>query len=238
MKRIIDIHSHMLPGLDDGCPDEKEALAMLKMYEDQNVEAVICTPHYGVCAIPGTDVNGAFSWLSSIDSPVKLHLGNEILFDRSTLRDVRQGLAKPLAGSKYVLIEFEDWAYNTSAEEILYSISWLAQSEYIPILAHPERYQSLQYNPDFYQKITKNGVKLQVNAYDIYDSDNELTKRTAQMLLRKRMVAFIGSDAHGADRRPPALQSGVKWIYDNCPEEYADAVVHDNAAKILKSGGA
>ncbi len=238
MKPVIDIHSHMLPGVDDGCESKEEALAMLKMYENQNVEAVVCTPHYGSCGIPNADVNGTFDWLASTGSPVKLYLGNEILFTRSTLMDVRRKRAMPLAGSKYVLIEFEEWAYNTSAEDILNGVAWLAQSEYVPILAHPERYHFLRSNPNFCEKISKNGVKFQINAYDICENSNELTKSLAQRLLKKRLVSFIGSDAHGAERRSPALQTGVKWIYDHCPEDYADAIVHDNAAKILKAGGA
>ena len=236
MKRVIDIHSHILPGVDDGCKTKEEALAMLKMYEEQEAEAVICTPHFGPCSKFGADIYEAFNWLSSTGSPVKLYLGNEILFTRSTLVDVRRRTANSLAGSKHILVEFEDWMKHTPAEDILIATQWLAQSEYTPILAHPERYKSLQYNPDFCRKIAKTGTKLQINAYDIYDSQNLETKKLTQQLLKKRLVSFIGSDAHGADRRSPALKSGIQWIYDNCPEDYANAIVHDNAEKIIKRG--
>lgn len=236
MKPIIDIHAHVLPGVDDGCKTKEEALEMMGMYESQNVCAVICTPHYGPCSVEGADPEKAYEWLSATGSPVRLLMGNEIYFTRSTLLDVRRGFAHTLAGSKHVLIEFEDWAYATPAEDIYNALKWFAQTEYTPILAHPERYQNLQYNPDFYEKIAKTGTKLQINAYDVVENDNPVIKKTTQRLLKKRLVSFIGSDAHGSVRRAPALQTGVKWIYDNCPETYADAVVHDNAAKII--GGA
>jgi tyrosine-protein phosphatase YwqE len=79
---------------------------------------------------------------------------------------------------------------------------------------------------------------LQINAYDVYENSNPLTVKTTQYLLNNKLVSFIGSDAHGAKRRSPALSAGVKWIYDHCPEAYSDAIVHDNAAKIIKEGEA
>lgn len=238
MKKIIDIHSHMLPGVDDGCKTKEEARKMLKMYEDQNVETVICTPHFGPCGIPDADVNDAFRWLRSTSKNVNLYLGNEILISSTTLRDVRSGKAHRLNGSKWILIEFEEWgAYSAGADEILAAMQWIAKSEYNIILAHPERYKNLQLNHEIYRKIAKAGVKLQINAYDICQNTNRETVEAARFLLDNRLVSFIGSDAHGAEKRSPELAKGVEWIYEHCPEDYADVIVHDNAAKIIKDGG-
>lgn len=236
MKPIIDIHSHILPDVDDGCSDKTRAIVMLAMYEEQGVESLICTPHYGPCMIKGANIKETFNWLESVGSPVKLFLGNEVYFTPHTLRDVRRQKALTLAGSKFVLIEFEEWCFHTDADVIYNSLKWFSQSEYTPVLAHAERYESLQRSPGFYERLTKSGVKLQLNAYDIYESDNYMTRKTAQDLLQKQLVSFIGSDAHNTTYRSPALRTGVKWIYDHCPESYADAVVHDNAEKII--GGA
>jgi len=225
MKNIIDIHSHILPGVDDGCKTGAEAIAMLRMYEDQGTEAVICTPHYGPCGITGVDVNGIFNWLQSVGSSVKLFLGNEV--HASYLPGSRT-----LAGSDHILIEFEEWLYHTGEEEMLRLLANV--HDYIPVLAHPERYKTIQNNPDFCRKLTKKGIKLQINAYDVVQNKN--CAKTTQYLLKNRMVSFIGSDAHGALRRAPELSVGVQWIYDNCPEEYADAIVHDNAEKLIKGG--
>lgn len=236
LKQLIDIHSHILPGVDDGCQSEEEALDMLKMYEDQGVEAVICTPHFGPCGLPGANVDEAYRKLASAPSNVKLYLGNEILFTQSTVNDVRHKLARTLAGSKYILVEFEEWLYSTSAASILRCMNWLSKSEFTPILAHPERYRSLQDYPLYYRDIKNTGTLFQVNAYDIEDNKDPNVRVIAQYLLRNGMVSYIGSDAHGAHRRSPQVQNGIKWIYDHLPEDYADAIVHDNAAKII--GGA
>jgi len=236
MKKIIDIHSHILPGVDDGCGSKEEALEMIKIYEEQNVEAVICTPHFGPCGITGADVEAAFNWLTSTGSNVKLYLGNEILFTLNTMFAVKFGLARRMNNSRYILVEFDDWLYHSSAGEIVAGLKILSKSKYEIILAHPERYTSLQNNLDYYDMITKLGVKLQVNAYDIVKNKNQQTVIASRYILNNKLASFIGSDAHGAERRRPELKDGVKWIYDHCPEDYADAVVHDNAKKII--GGA
>ena len=238
MKQIIDIHSHMLPAVDDGCPTKKEALRMLKMYEKQNVEAVICTPHYGPCAITGASVDDAYTWIKSTGSPVNLYLGNEILAGRNTIDDIRSGDARTLAGSDYSLIEFEQWSYYTPAKEILADCIIFACIGLNVIIAHPERYTTLQLQPEYYKKLVDTGAKLQINAYDVYENTDRSVTRATQYLLRKKLVSFIGSDAHGAERRSPRLSTGVQWIYDHCDEKYADAIVHDNAAEIIKKGEA
>lgn len=234
MKDIIDIHSHILPHVDDGCKSYTEALKMIDLYRGQNVKTVICTPHYGVYGIPGTDIDDMYNQLS-YDASCKgviLLLGNEILFDRFTLLHVRRGLARTLNSSKYILVEFDPWGAGANADYIFNCMSWLAQSEYKPILAHAERYPALQVKEGIYHKLVRAGVKLQVNAYDIYNNPDEREQKVTRRLLRNHLVSFIGSDAHG-ERRPPLLLDGVSWIYDNCREDYADAVVHDNAENLL-----
>jgi len=234
MKHIVDIHSHILPDVDDGCKSHAESVKMLDLYMGQHVEAIICTPHYGVCGIPGVDIEDAYCLLirKAADRGITLYLGNEILFDRFTLLHVRRGLARTLCNSEYILVEFDPWGAGASADYIFNCMSWLAQSEYKPILAHAERYPALQVNEDIYHKLVRAGVKLQINAYDIYNNPDEREQKVTRRLLMKHLVSFIGSDTHG-ERRPPILLDGVSWIYDNCREDYADAVVHDNAAKLI-----
>lgn len=239
MKPIIDIHSHILPGVDDGCQSKLEALAMLSMYEEQNVEAVICTPHFGPCAIPGADVEGAYKWLCSKSSSVKLYLGCEALVGSFTPELDIGGPHGPrqMAGTRVILLEFDEWgSVHTDADHIVFMISGFEHFCCPVILAHAERYRSLQENPKAYRDILRTGARLQINAYDVYDTQTEVTKITTRWLLENRMVSFIGSDAHGAAKRKPVLKNGVQWIYDNCPEDYADAIVHDNAAELIRKG--
>ena len=230
MKKVIDLHSHILPGVDDGCPDRKEALAMLKMYEEQGVEAVVCTPHFGICGKEGADVEGAFAWLCSVESPVKRYLGNEILLTRYSLEDTRRDIARRIGGSDRILIEFDELE---EADRIVEGVCWAAESEFVPVLAHAERYRNLQGKTELYRQIAENGAEIQINAWSICEEQRAGTLAAARFLLENRLVSYIGSDAHGEYNRPPRLAKGVKWIYEHCPADYADAVVHDNAAKLL-----
>ena len=108
MKQLIDIHSHILPGVEDiGCPTKREARAMLKVYESMNAEAVICTPHFGVHGVKGANVAASFGWIQEIKSPVKRYLGQQILLTRFTLQDARRGIAKTLADSDRRFVDYE-----------------------------------------------------------------------------------------------------------------------------------
>ena len=233
MKPIIDMHSHLLPGVDDGCPSTEEAVTMLRMYEEQNVEAVVCTPHFGPYMKHDANITRTFKQLLRVESSVKLYLGNEIFDDGNVLSCVSRKIAFTLAGSDRILVEFFD--YDT-LPYIISTINQIKKSRWVPVIAHPERIISLQSRPRFYDSLCRIGAEMQINAYDISDNTNIGTLLATRYLLNKQLVTYIGSDAHGATRRPPMLQNGVKWIYRNLPEEYADAVVHDNAAKII--GGA
>lgn len=233
MKPVIDIHSHMLPGVDDGCKSREEALAMLRMYEEQGAEAVVCTPHFGPCGIPDADVDGAFMWLSSQPSSVKLYLGNEALAGAFDADNVDELNGPRMLAHKALLLEFDEWSgHHESTDNILKTLAYFDHFVCDVIIAHPERYRALQENPALYKDVARM-AKLQINAYDIFDTDILETKITTRWLLANELVSYIGSDAHGAIRRPPALKNGVRWIYDHCDETYADAIVHDNAARLL-----
>ena len=233
MKSIIDIHSHILPCVDDGCGSKEEAIKMLKMYEAQGVEAVICTPHHGPCGTTKQDVNEAFEWMLTTDTNVKLFLGNEIYYTPFTLDNVRDGYANTLSGSNHILVEFDEWYYYTPAVYILRELEKMAKSEFKVILAHPERYTDLRKTLRNYKDITDMGVELQINAYDLAESDNIITRYVTRYIVENQLASYIGSDAHGARRRAPSIKKGAEWIYANCPTEYADAIVHDNAKKII-----
>lgn len=224
VKPFIDIHSHILPGEDDGCPNKDEALAMLRMYEDQGAKAVICTPQLDKNS-KTNDINRMFEWLCSVESAVKLYMGKEVRLPYCSLRDLRQ-----LAGSDRILIELDE---HTEASEIKKIVCKVADSGYVPVLANAERYQYLRNDLDLYYEIMREGAEFQIDVNDLREDVDERILETTRYLLEKRLANYIGSDAHGEFYMPPWFVDGVKWIYDHCPEEYADAVVHDNAAKLI-----
>ena len=233
MKQLIDIHSHILPGVEEvGCPTKEEALAMLKTYEAMNAEAVICTPHFGIHGVKGANVAESFQWIQSINSPVKLYLGQQILLTRFTLKDARRGIAKPLANSNRLFVDYELGVCYSAAVDIIDGMKELAKSEYQPILVQPEKYPGLQQYPEICREIVNAGAQLQVNLRNVF-SENPEVQRTAKYLLDNRLAAFVGSNAHNTEELA-LVKDGISWVYDHCPEDYADAIVHDNAYGIIK----
>ena len=144
----------------------------------------------------------------------------------TTLRMIA-GLETPTSGR--ILIEFDEYA---SPEDIAEGMRWAGDSEFGPILAHAERYKLLREQPDKWHRIAESGAAIQINAYSICEDADPSTVNAARYLLENRLVSFIGSDAHGEFKRPPRLAKGVQLIYEHCPVDYADALVHDNAAEI------
>lgn len=231
MKQLIDIHSHILPGVEDvGCPTKKEARAMLKAYEALNAEAVICTPHFGIHGVKGANVAESYQWIQTINSPVKRYLGQQILLTRFTLQDARRGIAKTLADSDRLFVDYELGVCYSAAVDIIDGMKELAKSEYKPILVQPEKYPGLQQYPELCCEIVNAGAQLQVNLRNIF-SDNPDIRRTAQFLIDNRLAAFAGSNAHNTEELA-LVKDGIRWIYDHCPEKYADAIIHDHAAAI------
>ena len=103
------------------------------------------------------------------------------------------------------------------------------------ILAHPERYRAIQKDWDLAKRICDLGVLLQVNAYDLYLSDNEATRGLAQWMAKERMISFLGSDMHGTrpGKRRPRMKEGIRWLYEDVDDEYANEIVRVNAERYL-----
>ena len=108
------------------------------------------------------------------------------------------------------------------------------------ILAHPERYEAIQEDWNLAKRICDLGVRLQVNAYDLYLNKNDATRSLAQWMAKEGMISFIGSDMHGTrikeDGKParrPQMKEGIRWLYEHVEEEYANGIVRINAEKYL-----
>lgn len=246
---IADIHAHVIFGtaqeMDDGSSRLEESLAMLRLAREEGVRTVFATPHFGAENGYAPDaglVQERFHRLRDAarrEMPdMALYLGTEWYCADDLPARIRAGKAFPMNGTKYVLVEFLEWGGTSeSTEDILCRLRAVAQSEYTPILAHAERYKSLQSCYDAFSQIKAMGALIQVNAYDLFLSSSAATRNAAQFLARQRLTDFLGSDMHGLPpKRVPLMQAGVQWLYENTDPAYADAVTHGNAARLLMNG--
>lgn len=232
MTRIIDLHCHIVPGIDDGARTVTESLEMLRIAQSQGVTDIFCTSHNGYSE------EDAQKYLESLETlktevvkagiSINLHKGTEILCGGEYMEDILFGLEigafQTLGNSNFVLAELYPDARITEALQV---VEALKSNGYTPIIAHMERNVNIM---GLMTRILVNsGALIQVNAYSLEEEINEAIKGRARELLDNRLVHFIGSDAHRTAHRPPRLEKGVSYILNNTDEEYAQKIVYENA---------
>ena len=239
----VDIHSHILPGVDDGAGDFREAIEMLFADREEGIRDVIATSHYGIengYAPRAEKIRETFRKVTDAAEKavpgIHLYLGEEVYCSDDAADRFRNMEALTINNTRYALVEFLEYGNNfESGEVILERLEKLKKSRVVrPILAHAERYRALQENYDDLKRIQDLGILIQVNAYDLALNQNRQTRETAQWLAQERMISFLGSDMHGRPpKRMPKMRAGIDWLYEHTDKEYADCVVRKNAEKEL-----
>ena len=146
-----------------------------------------------------------------------------------------------MGDSDWYMVEFMEWdLYSEDAETIIRRLKMMRDNGIKTILAHPERYKAIQQDWDLAKRICDMDVRLQVNAFDLFLSTTEATRNLAQWMAKEKMISFIGSDMHGTrikengkEARRPHMKEGIRWLYENVDEEYANEIVRVNAERYL-----
>ena len=198
---MIDMHTHILPSVDDGCQSLLEARDMLRMEILNGVDTVILTPHFSL----GEDKDKLYNLFLDfkkevIDIPIKLYFGAEILYRDGIIDAAQKKELITLGDSNYVLIEFDfiDMGYPIS--DCLYDINC---SGYKVILAHPERYSYLSI--DELIRIHNLGIIFQVNTSSLLGRFGLKIKRRAKKMAKLGLIDIIASDCHSSKKRVPNL---------------------------------
>ena len=238
-RRIVDIHNHMLFGVDDGSYSLENSLEMAELSCESGVTDVICTPH----CYPGMFENYAGTGfeknfeklkeaLNDEGIPLNLHLGMEVFGHYETLDDLKNNKLYCLAGSRYMLIEFD---FNDNPENVNYILEDLLDYDIVPIIAHPERYNFVAKAPTILFNWLDMGCLLQCNKDSISGKFGNLVKKISIDMLSDRLFSFIGSDAHGATRRTPYMQFAYEFVEENFGNDYAEEIFFKNPLKIINN---
>ena len=212
MADFVDIHSHTLPGVDDGAPSFEVALAMLEVAWDQGVGTMVLTPH--LRPIDGPDKEGEhrerFDELKeaarTTGLEIDLHLGSEIAF-RFNMSEVAAWPSGHLAEGRYVLTDLPPGPLSPGLEQAYFE---LRSDGFKPILAHPERHRELSSNPEQIDRLRQQDLLLQINAGSLLGRFGRRAQATAEMMLERGWSDFIGSDAHDLEKRPLSLLSEAR----------------------------
>lgn len=233
-ERIIDIHTHILPGIDDGSQSMDESIQMLRIAEREGITDMIATPHYkgGRHNASPQTVQRLLGELKGhaeeLGIHVSIHLGNEILYFSEVEDALDEKHIFTMNDSDFVLVEFhpgDRYGYIRNALDHVQSIG------YTPILAHAERYTCMLKDKDAIRQIRDMGVRIQVNAASVEGALGWMVKHFTHEILRKHLVDYIGTDAHSSDKRAPELQKCAKILFKKFGSEYAGDLLYGNAQR-------
>ena len=199
---MIDFHNHVLPGVDDGAKTMDESIAMLKRAQQQGITDVVNTVHFQHPKMEGKNTDyefissvkdGLLDEMSKNNININIHLGSEVFFNFNLL-DILDNKLTTFCNGKYMLIEFNTYQFPKYFEKHLFD---LAISGITPIIAHPERYKQIQDDISIVETLVNAGCLVQVDAGSILNHFGKNCKIAAEIMLKRKMVHVIGSDAHG-----------------------------------------
>lgn len=231
---MIDIHTHLLYGVDDGPDTLEESVAMLKHAKAQGIDAMILTPHYrhGMFPYPKDRIEEHFAQISKKAKEIgmELYLGTEQHVNSMTIEYIENGRCHTMADTSYVLAEYKP---ETEFTYIMASVRDMLRHGYIPIIAHVERYMCMYESLENVERLQEVGAMIQVNANAILGQEGFKAKGFTKKLLKCGYVDFVGSDSHDLKKRINNMGKCRDYLYKKYDESYVDRILEENARKII-----
>jgi len=238
MEYFVDMHNHIVPGVDDGSQSLEESLALLDMEYKEGARKIICTPHYirGRNSYSYGELDARFSELQAAAKEkypeLQLYLGNEVLYEAGIADDLRAGMIHTMAGTKYVLIEFN---IRIPYNELYKGMQEVTATRKRIIIAHVERYHCLEGRMDRMQELAEMGLLFQMNTEAVEGSLFDESTRWRRKLLRSGIISFLSTDCHDTENRTPDWSDAVKWIRKKCGDNAVSRLCRENAEVVLEN---
>lgn len=232
---MIDIHCHLLYGVDDGAEDRQVSVAMLRDAAEQGIQAIILTPHYrqGMFKYPLEEIRAAYEDIYSEAEKlgVMVYLGCEYHADGDTGENFKNGRCLALADSDHVLVEFK---YESTVGFIRNTLNDLLAHGYTPVIAHAERYGSFIKEPELLRQMRDMGVMVQINAGSVIGREGFKTKRLCKRIIKEHLVDIVASDSHNMTDRKNRMKECFEYIVKKYGDERAERLLCTNPGKILE----
>ena len=202
---MVDIHSHILWGIDDGSKSKEMTINMLKKAEIGGTSKIVATPHF----LPGRysktfneikqSVQNVKTLAKEEGISLEIYLGQEVYFTKNILKDYEEGLIFTINHSRYMLIEFNMQDFDLrEVTELLYELQLRGVT---PVIAHPERYVKFMENEILINQFIKEGYLFQLNSGSLKGDFGAKVKKLAEKFLKNKIYSFIGSDGHRDEKR-------------------------------------
>ncbi len=236
---MIDIHCHILPGMDDGAGDYRQALEMARVAADSGVAAIVATPHFrgdpeALDQIPRliSRYRRLAQELRREQIPVKLFPGAEILCVDGTLELAEARKLPTLSNTNYLLVEF---FFDESLDYMDDQLAGLAECGYRAVIAHPERYRAVQQTPDALSDWFRQGYVIQLNKGSILGHFGPSPEDTAHWALARGLAHTVASDGHDTRQRSPDMDRLRDVLAELYSEAYAQLLLHGNPLRLLQN---
>lgn len=238
---MIDIHSHILPGIDDGAKNLTESLALLKLAQSDGITHMVITPHIHI----GRFNNSALQ-LSNDLVVLKTHLKDAGIFIKlAVAAEVRLDIELmplvmanklPFIGKineiNYLLLELPHSHIPSGYDKF---INWLAKQNIKVIIPHPERNRDIQANPFYIEHLKQLGCEFQLTASSIEGGWGDKAKQISNNMLKGNLVNYVASDAHSVKRRPPILSKAKHIVSNLVGEDKAHMLFVTNPWRLTES---
>lgn len=238
LSNYIDIHNHILPGVDDGARSMEETIQIIEKAVKQGITTMFATPHYH-CGGNHVEPNKLIEIKDAvqeeaykIDKEFRIYLGNELMYSDSLLEDVKEKKALTLGDSRYALIEFST---RISYETMYKAMRNFITAGFSPIIAHVERYECLRKKDEFIGELIELGCYIQMNSSSLLGGVMNIEARRHKKLVSEGMVHFIASDCHDMHYRIPLMKDIVKSLTKRTDPKIMEDIFIHNPRKILEN---
>ena len=234
---MIDIHNHLVVGVDDGAATEEDAINLMKQAESQGIKGIIATPHHRVFDwyTEVEDVRRHVNALNQIAEEnqidITIYPGQEIHAYGEVLDNIQSGLDMGLNDSKYLLIELPSAEVPFYIDQLFYNIQ---MKGYIPVIAHPERNKEISQRPSKLTDLVEKGALAQITAGSITGVQGERIQKLSIEMLRTNHAHFVASDAHHVERRPFLMREALDVLKQEGLDDVVDRLLY-NAEQIIQN---
>ena len=235
---MIDVHSHILPNIDDGSRSIEETFNLIKEAKEAGFEGIVCTSHYMEnyyeTNIPEREVwiNAIHENLENKNIDMNLYLGNEIYMSDNIIELLEDGKATTMNDTSYVLFELPMNAEPMNLYDMVYEMQ---QYKIVPILAHPERYSFVQTDPELIYDLIDKGVLMQANYGSIIGQYGKKAQMIVQKFLENNMIHMLGTDVHRQNTIYPKIPEIILELKSLIGEEKVKELTTINPELVINN---